>query len=88
MTIKVGDNVTAVSETSITIKCPVSGLPKPTVIWEKDGVQITAGEDISISGNNSLVIKGASVEDSAKYTCNIQNVAGTDSASSTVNIVG
>ena len=84
----VGDSVTAASNTTITIRCPVSGVPTPTVTWEKDGVHVNPEGRFSISSDHSLVIKGATVDDSAKYKCSVKSVAGTDSVSSTVNIIG
>ena len=88
LTMNVGDNVTAASNTTITIRCPVSGVPTPSVTWQKDGVQITPGGRFSISSDNALVIDGAAVDDSAEYICSVQGVAGTDSESSTVEIIG
>ena len=88
VTMNVGDNVTAASNTTITIRCPVSGVPTPTVTWEKNGVGITPGDDVMITSDNTLVIEGATSQDSAQYTCRVRGLTGTDSASSTVKIIG
>ena len=87
VTMNVGDSVTAVSNTTITIRCPVRGVPTPDVTWEKDGKQVTPGGRFSISSDYTLVIKEAAVDDSAEYTCSVKSVAGTDSESSTVEII-
>ena len=84
----VGDNVTAASNTTIIIRCPVSGVPTPDVTWQKDGVPLITGGKFSIKSDNSLVIDGAAVDDSADYTCSVNSVAGRDSDSSTVKIIG
>ena len=84
----IGDNVTAASNTTITIRCPVSGVPTPSVTWTKDGVEIALGAGYSVTSNNVLVIEQAAVEDSARYTCTARSVTGTDSASSRVQILG
>ena len=86
--INIGDNVTAASNTTITIRCPVSGVPTPSVTWFKDGVQVIEGERIYFTDNSSLVIDGAEIGESAKYTCIIQTVFGKDDLSSIVTIVG
>jgi len=83
----VGDNATAASNTTIIIRCPVSGIPTPVVIWEKDGVLLIDEEKLSVRGD-SLLIRGAEVEDSAKYTCRVGNVAGLDKLSSIIKIIG
>ena len=83
----VGDNATAASNTTLIIRCPVSGIPTPVVIWEKEGVILTHEEKISVR-EDSLLIRGAEVEDSAKYTCRVGNVAGLDQLSSIIKIIG
>ena len=89
VTMNVGDNVTAASNTTITIRCPVSGVPTPAVTWEKDGVQIVREDRFTfMADNNSLIIRGAMMADVAKYTCRVQSVLGTDELSSTVTIIG
>ena len=88
VTMIIGDNVTAASKTTITIGCPVSGVPKPVVIWKKDGVQVVDGGRINFAENNTLVIKQVELDDSAKYTCSVQNSFGKDDASSIVRIIG
>ena len=86
--VNIGDNVTAASNTTITLKCPVSGVPTPTVTWNKDGAEVTEGGRYFFSENNSLVIKGARVEDSADYFCVIQSAFGKEQLSSQVIIKG
>jgi len=84
----VGDNVTAASNTTITIRCPTSGVPTPAVTWLKDGMHITEGDRFSITVDNSLVIKGAAVKESALYTCIVQSAFGKDDSSSSVRMIG
>ena len=84
----IGDNVTAASNTTITIRCPVRGVPTPSVTWTKDGVEIISGDEFVITNNNSLVIKGAGIKYNAKYTCLVQSEFGKDDFSSIVQIKG
>ena len=88
ITMTIGDNVTALTDTSITIRCPTNGVPTPTVTWTKDGRDILDGGKYTIQGDNSLMITKADVEDGARYTCTADNVAGQDSASTEVQIAG
>ena len=88
VTMNVGDNVTAASNTTITIRCPVSGVPTPAVTWETDGSQVVEGDNYSITDDNSLVIEGGEAKDSAKYTCIAQSKFGTDETSSIVKMIG
>ena len=86
VTMNIGDNVTAASNTTITIRCPVSGVPAPAVTWEKDGDLVVDDGGVLVREGDSLVITGA--EDNTEYTCKVSNVAGEDSLSSMINIIG
>ena len=88
VTLTIGDNVTALANTSITIQCPTSGVPTPTVTWTKDGQEIPSGDRYTVQDDGSLLISEADEEDNAQYTCTADSVAGKESASSTVKVVG
>ena len=88
VTMKIGDNVTTALNTTITIRCPVSGVPTPSVIWTKDEVEITPQAKYIITDDSALIIKGADMQDSAKYTCSVQSHFGKDDISSIVKIIG
>lgn len=84
----IGDNVTALTNTNITIECPTSGVPTPTVTWTKDGQELSSDSGFTVQDDGSLVISEADKEDDARYTCTADSVGGKDSGSSTVRIVG
>lgn len=84
----IGDNVTALTNTSITIQCPTSGVPTPSVTWTKNGQELSSDGRYTVQDDGSLFISEANKEDDAQYTCTANSDAGKDSASSTVAIVG
>ena len=88
ITMTIGNNVTALTNTSITIQCPTSGVPKPVVKWTKDGQEIPNEVRYTVQDDGSLLISEAEEEDSARYSCTADSVAGKNKASSTVQIVG
>ena len=88
ITVTIADNVTALANTSITIQCPTSGVPTPTVTWRKDNQEITNDGRYTVQDDGSLLIGETDIEDSARYTCTADSVTGKDSASSTVQIIG
>ena len=88
ITLTIGDNVTALTNINITIQCPTSGIPTPTVAWTKDGQKIPSGGRYTVQDDGSLLISEAGEEDNARYTCTADSVAGKDSASSMVQVVG
>lgn len=80
--------MTAAANATITIRCPVSGTPTPTVTWQRDGVNIIGDDLISIADDNSLIMKQPIVQDSATYTCSAESEFGKDEVSSRVRIIG
>ena len=80
--------MTALTNTSITIQCPTSGVPTPTVTWTKDGQKIASEGRYKIQDDGSLLISESDEEDNARYTCTADSVAGKNKASSTVQVVG
>ena len=88
ITLNIGDDLTALTKTNVTIQCPTSGVPRPTVTWTKDGRILRDDGRYTVQTDGALVIDEANEEDSARYTCNADSVNGQDSASSKVQIVG
>ena len=88
ISLSIGDDVTALTNTNITIQCPTSGVPTPTVTWTKDGEQVPGDDRYIVQDDGSLLISEAFEEDSAQYTCFADSIIGRDSVSSKVQIVG
>jgi len=89
VSMNIGDNVTAASNITISIRCPVSGVPTPVVTWQKDGVPVTAGGKISLVNEKAqLIIRAADGDDSGKYSCTVENNFGKNSLSSIVRVIG
>ena len=84
----IGDNVTSLPDTPLTIQCPVSGVPPPKLTWTKDGKPLTTGEAFTVTKAGTLLVRGSMQGDSGLYTCTATNVAGNASVSSRVTIVG
>ncbi|XP_059151468.1 hemicentin-1-like [Physella acuta] len=73
---------------SITLPCPVSGIPPPTINWLKDNqpVEEKAGIVERRSNGTELVILQASLVDTGRYRCEVFNQAGEDSISLNLNV--
>ena len=84
----IGDNITALPNTTISITCPASGVPTPLVTWNKDGLPIRTGKSVTIDSQGTLTIVSSTIEDKGLYTCTVKNDKGEDSSSSHVNVVG
>ncbi|XP_060552023.1 hemicentin-1-like isoform X2 [Ruditapes philippinarum] len=66
-------------DSSLYIDCPVTGIPRPNVLWYKDGDLLSPENDPNLhvhADGRRLEIVGAQVSDSGKYKCVGENVAG------------
>ncbi|XP_062857960.1 hemicentin-1 [Trichomycterus rosablanca] len=62
----------------VTLPCRALGTPRPTITWQKEGINIhTSGGDFTVLPNGGLQISQARVEDTGTYMCVVQNPAGT-----------
>lgn len=75
---------------SITLPCPASGVPPPTINWFKDNnpVDMKAGIIERRSNGTELVILQASLVDTGRYRCEVFNQGGDDSISFNLNVQG
>jgi hemicentin len=83
----IGDNVTALTNTPISIDCPASGIPKPKITWRRNGEELSSKDGYVVYDNGTLQIKMASLKDKGKYTCFVKNGNGEANESSTVDVV-
>ena len=101
VTFNVGTNLTTLSKTSMTIRCPTVGLPVPLKTWFKDGKRIPVlrwyknGEELDlhdakykIDENGSLYVQDLTVSDRGLYTCFANSPVGNDTATSVVDVKG
>ncbi|XP_069798458.1 hemicentin-1 [Narcine bancroftii] len=62
----------------ITLPCEATGIPSPTVTWQKEGISINTAEgDYTVLPNGGLQITRAAVKDTGTYMCVAQNPTGT-----------
>uniref|UniRef100_A0A914V1Q2 Ig-like domain-containing protein n=1 Tax=Plectus sambesii TaxID=2011161 RepID=A0A914V1Q2_9BILA len=74
-------NRTLIENATLTLSCPATGKPDPTIEWLKDGERLTAdnvAERISSAQiiGNDLRIAIAKVPHSGRFTCEAKNKAG------------
>ncbi|XP_048583436.1 hemicentin-2 isoform X2 [Nematostella vectensis] len=84
----IGDNITALTDTLVTLHCPVTGVPAPTITWSRNGQEMPAnGDGYLVTNNGSLILEKVSSSDIGRYTCTARNAFGKDNANSTVNVM-
>ena len=86
--IDVGDNITTLTNSTIKIKCPSSGVPKPQVVWIRDGAELASGGRFVIDNDGTLTVTWVQDEDSGQFSCHAHNKFGKDNKKSSVSVVG
>ncbi|KAM7093056.1 hemicentin-2 [Molossus nigricans] len=68
--------VRALVEEEVLLPCTALGTPRPSIIWQKEGLSIPARGNTQVLLNGQLRIIRASPEDAGNYFCIAQNSAG------------
>lgn len=87
-TLNVGDNITALTNSTVIIRCPVNGVPTPNLVWTHDGKEITSSQNHNIDESGTLSVSLLSQGDNGRYFCHVQNKFGNESKGTTVDVVG
>ncbi|XP_026156337.1 immunoglobulin superfamily DCC subclass member 3 [Mastacembelus armatus] len=67
---------------SAVFTCVAQGVPKPHLIWLRNGKVLMPGENVKLTNHNStLALTRITLEDEAIYQCIAENSAGTNQAS-------
>ncbi|XP_038601048.1 LOW QUALITY PROTEIN: hemicentin-2 [Tachyglossus aculeatus] len=69
--------VQVMAEASVVIPCEASGIPRPTITWQKEGLSIPSGAGIQILPGGQLQISHVTMEDAGNFLCIAQNPSGT-----------
>ena len=82
--------VESISETVIEgekaeFRCNASGIPTPSITWERLGSNLPSG---AFDRYGLLVILSAGPEDAGVYICKAVNSEGEDSATVQLNVIG
>ena len=86
------DNTSCPVGASKRLECQVIGLPRPSVRWYKDGVNITANSrykfEYTPAGFVVLVLENVTVKDQGVYSCRAQNSEGSAETAAQLYIKG
>ena len=84
--VTIGDSLTTLIGSAVTIKCSAIGNPSPQLSWTKSGSPIRKTVRIK-PGNNTLKIFGATWSDTGQYECTAVNAGGSDRKSSFLKFI-
>uniref|UniRef100_A0A3Q3K3Y4 Hemicentin 1 n=1 Tax=Monopterus albus TaxID=43700 RepID=A0A3Q3K3Y4_MONAL len=70
----------------VTLPCRATGSPRPTITWQKEGINIPTTGNSSLLSSGSLQIAFIQPSDTGRYTCTAANAAGTVSLELTLTV--
>lgn len=83
----IGGSIKSLVGVSIWLECPMGGIPRPEISWEKDNLPISSGKRIKIFGKR-IEVFGTIMSDNGWYSCTVSNGAGTVTKATFVHLIG
>ncbi|CAB3399927.1 unnamed protein product [Caenorhabditis bovis] len=85
-------NRTVIEKETVVLSCPATGKPEPDITWYKDGEGLNEDniKNVIASGvleGNELKIESVQDQDSGRYTCEAENVAGSTEQEVNLNVL-
>lgn len=85
VSIRIGQALSILSGTKVSIECHVTGVPEPDVTWSRQDSSMDADGRVFVKGS-VLIITNATKADTGVYLCKAVNLAGEVVASSMLNV--
>ncbi|XP_068571109.1 vascular endothelial growth factor receptor kdr-like [Cebidichthys violaceus] len=76
------------SSSTLMLACFALGVPRPYIMWYKNGIQVEEGPGISLGEDGVLTIERVKKDDEGLYECVASNVEGTAITSAVVTVFG
>lgn len=80
--ITIGETLTILDRSNVTVECTAKGVPPPTLTWSKDGVKMKSAQ------TNILHLMNTALKDAGRYTCTADNFLGFVSQSTVLSVRG
>ena len=82
LNITIGEKLTILDKSNVTVECTATGVPPPLLSWTKDGIKLNSLEP------NLLHLRNIALEDAGRYTCTADNFLGFVSQSTLLSVKG
>lgn len=76
------------SSSSLLLACYASGVPRPYILWYKNGVPVEESPGITLGEDGALTIERVKKDDEGLYECIASNVEGVAKTSAVVTVLG
>lgn len=82
LNITIGEKLTILDKSNVTMECSAKGVPPPSLSWSKDGVKLKSLQ------SNLLHLRNIAQENTGRYTCTAENFLGFVSQSTLLSVRG
>ena len=69
-------NTEAIAGNAVRLFCRVSGFPRPTIVWKKDGQILVPSRRRKLLADGDIELMPATQGDDGYYTCEARNAIG------------
>uniref|UniRef100_A0A8C7XR79 receptor protein-tyrosine kinase n=1 Tax=Oryzias sinensis TaxID=183150 RepID=A0A8C7XR79_9TELE len=76
------------SSSTLVMACYALGVPRPHILWYKNGVLVEESPGVTLEEDGTLVIERVKKEDEGLYECVAQNIEGFAKTSAVVTVLG
>ncbi|XP_008302028.1 vascular endothelial growth factor receptor kdr-like isoform X2 [Stegastes partitus] len=76
------------SSSTLVLACYASGVPRPNIMWYKNGVPVEESPGITLGKDGALTIERVKKDDEGLYECVASNVEGYAKTSAVVTVLG
>ena len=86
---KVGSTITTIVGAELILICNATGIPEPSITWQRDEQQISTRGGYVLSENNRfLTLKALTRDNAGLYTCVASNLAGSSAEDVSLTVAG
>ena len=80
--ITIGEKLTILDKSNVTVECSAEGVPPPSLSWRKDEIKLKGLQ------SNLLRLRNITRDDTGRYTCTAENFLGFVSQSTLLSVRG
>lgn len=82
LNLTIGEKLTILDKSNVTVECVATGVPQPSLSWSKDDIKLKSSQ------TSLLQLSNVALKDAGRYTCTAENFLGFVSHSTVLSVRG